>query len=88
MFLENVFADLYYFLLFFFPSLHPPRIDDGYESAPCVLPRAGPTRLRRLAVEEEEGEQRLPRPEVAALLVRPQGAGPLLVHQPTGGNET
>lgn len=73
--------------LCFPPAFRPPRNDDGYESAPRVLPRAGSARLRRLAVEEEEGDQRLPHAEVAALLVHPEGAGALLVLQPTGGNK-
>lgn len=36
-------------------------------------------------MEEEKREQRLHRTEVAAFLVRPEGAGSVLVLQPTGG---
>lgn len=82
---RKMFLVIFAFLLLVF--LHPPRNVDRHEPAPGVLPRARSTRLRRLAVEEEEGEP-LHRPEVAALLVCPQGAFPLLVHQPTGGNNT
>lgn len=71
-------------LIFLPPPPPPDRQDHSPEPAAGVLPGAGPARLRRLAVEEEEGEQRLPRPEVAALLVRAQRGVPLLVQQPTG----
>lgn len=39
-------------------------------------------------MEEEKREQCLHRPEVAAFLVHPEGAGSVLVLQPTGGTAT